>query len=344
MSVLIRLLSVAVLVWSSTGCRAREIQAEGPVSPPQVPMAVTHPSVPPPPPVNGPEDRLWVSLQAHLGRPDQSGPLTLHGAGSPLSLSDASGRDWSGSVLTITWRRVPRETPLTLSRRVAGPFASFESAERVAERWREIGVAAVVAHPDDWEVWAPKGAPLPDGLAVRDWHGSIDSVVLPVLQTVEGGFTLQGPIRINAPQGLKWKGGRYGGPFRLQRDAYGSWTLIEQVPLERYLEGVVPHEIGAGSPLSALQAQTVLARTWALANSHRFRIDGYHLCSDTQCQVYSDPRQAGSAVLQAIAATRGRLLSWNGSPISAVYHASNGGVMASGTEAWAMEPQPYLRA
>ena len=144
-------------------------------------MAVTHPYVPPPP-VNGPEDRLWVSLQAHLGRPDQSGPLTLHGAGSPLSLSDASGRDWSGSVLTITWRRVPRETPLMLSRRVAGPFASFESAERVAKRWREIGVAAVVAHPDDWEVWAPKGAPLPDGLAVRDWHGSIDSVVLPVLQ------------------------------------------------------------------------------------------------------------------------------------------------------------------
>ena len=348
MVVLIRLLSVAVLVWLSTGCRAREIQAEAPASPPDVPVpvavAVTHPSVPPPPPLSGPEDRLWVSLQAHLGRSDQSGPLTLHGAGGPLSLKDASGRDWSGSVLTITWRRVPRETPLPLARRVAGPFASFESAERVAKRWREIGVAALVAHPDDWEVWAPKGAPLPDGLAVRDWNGSIDSVMVPVLQTAEGGFTLQGPIRIHAPQGLKWKGGRYGGPFRLQRDAYGSWTLIEQVPLERYLEGVVPHEIGAGSPSSALQAQTVLARTWALANSHRFLIDGYHLCSDTQCQVYSDPRQAGSAVLQAIAATRGRLLSWQGSPISAVYHASNGGVMASGTEAWAMEPQPYLRA
>ena len=32
---------------------------------------------------------------------------------------------------------------------------------------------------------------------------------------------------------------------------------------------------------------------WALRNRHRFAVDGYHLCSDTQCQVYSDPRQAG---------------------------------------------------
>jgi SpoIID/LytB domain protein len=143
---------------------------------------------------------------------------------------------------------------------------------------------------------------------------------------------------------LRWRSGIFSGPFRLQRDAYGSWTLIEQVPVERYLEGVVPHEIGAGSPAAALQAQTVLARTWALANSHRFGIDGYHLCSDTQCQVYSDPRQAGSAVRQAISSTRGRLLSLEGQPISAVYHATNGGVMAAGPEAWAMQPMLYLRA
>ena len=340
MDVLIRLLSVAVVLWSSTGCRAREIQPEAPVSPPMasVPVAVTHPSVPPPPPVSGPEDRLWVSLQAHLGRSDQSGPL--HGAGSPLSLKD-SGRDWSGSVPTITWRvRGRRRCRWRAASPVHSPVSNRQNG------WPDVGGdrGRSPGRPSGRLGSLGLEGTATDGIAVRDWNGSINSVVMPVLQTAGGGFTLQGPIRIHAPQGLKWKGGRYRGPFRLQRDAYGSWTLIEQVPLERYLEGVVPHEIGAGSPPSALQAQTVLARTWAFANSHRFRIDGYHLCSDTQCQVYSDPRQAGSAVLQAIAATRGRLLSWQGSPISAVYHDSNGGVMASGTEAWAMEPQPYLRA
>jgi SpoIID/LytB domain protein len=142
---------------------------------------------------------------------------------------------------------------------------------------------------------------------------------------------------------LRWKGGTYAGPFRLQADAYGGWSLVEQVPLERYLEGVLPHEIGAGAPAAALAAQAVLARTWALRNQHRFAVDGYHLCADTQCQVYSDPRQAGAGVRRAIAATRGQVLSWQRRPIHAVYHASNGGVAAGYEEAWAGTGLPYLR-
>jgi SpoIID/LytB domain protein len=143
---------------------------------------------------------------------------------------------------------------------------------------------------------------------------------------------------------LRWGDGLYGGPFRLQGDAYGSWSLVEQVPLERYLEGVVPHEIGAGSPAAALAAQAVLARTWAVRNSHRFRVDGYHLCADTQCQVYSDPRHAGTAIRTAITASRHRVLMWQGEPIHAVYHATNGGVAAGFEEVWSGEPRPYLRA
>ena len=347
---MIRLLAFALLLGLASGCRADEVrlrsQPEGPaVRPAPVPaIPLTHRAVPAPPPVRGRGAVLWVSLTAHLGSRADAGPIRLRAAAGALTVRDGSGRSWTGPSFDVTWRSVPLQEPLSLARRVAGPFASFESAERVANRWRGLGVQAVVAHPKDWEVWAPADATAPPDLPVRNWSTRLTHSVEPVLQIPAGGVTLQGPVELEAPAGLRWGKGVFQGPFRLQRDAYGSWTLVEQVPVERYLEGVVPHEIGAGSPAAALQAQTVLARTWALANSHRFRIDGYHLCSDTQCQVYSDPRQAGSAVLQAIAATRGRLLSWNGSPISAVYHASNGGVMASGTEAWAMEPQPYLRA
>jgi SpoIID/LytB domain protein len=155
---------------------------------------------------------------------------------------------------------------------------------------------------------------------------------------------LAGPVQIQAPQGLRWQGGVFAGPFRLQADASDRWTLVEQVPLERYLLGVVPHEIGAGSPAAALGAQAVLARTWALRNRHRFAVDGYHLCADTQCQVYGDPRQAGAAVRQAVASTAGRVLAWRGEPIHAVYHASNGGVAANENEAWPLPELPYLEA
>ncbi|MCB4407984.1 SpoIID/LytB domain-containing protein [Synechococcus sp. MU1642] len=340
---MIRLLTLTLLLCMGLGCRAREqVDALQPavVEPAQ---RVTHLAVNEPPPVEGHEPVLWVALEDHLGATATAAPLNLRAFAGSLSLRDATGELGSGSGFVITWRNVTLARPLKLARRIAGPYSSFESADRVASRWGALGVAAEVAHPKEWEVWAPEGSPVPEGLAVRDWQGTLTNTVEPVLQTPEGGRPLQEYVLIKASDGLLWAGGRFEGPFRLQRDAYGSWTLVEQVPVERYLEGVVPHEIGAGSPMAALQAQTVLARTWALANSHRFSIDGYHLCSDTQCQVYSDPRHAGAAVREAIAGTQGKLLSLNNQPISAVYHATNGGVMAAGPEAWAMQPTIYLR-
>jgi SpoIID/LytB domain protein len=135
----------------------------------------------------------------------------------------------------------------------------------------------------------------------------------------------------------------YTGPFQLLEDAHGGWSLVEEVALERYLEGVVPHEIGAGAPAAAQAAQAVLARTWALRNRHRYTVDGYHLCADTPCQVYSDPSQVSARLRQAIAASRGQVLRYAGEPIHAVYHASNGGVAAGLEEAWDATAVPYLR-
>ena len=292
---------------------------------------------------------LWVSLDDHLGAgtgSDRSAvPLTLTSAGAaPLQLHDRAGKlVLSADRLHFSWRQVALPEALEVARRVAGPFASFESADQVAQRWRAQGVKAQVAHPGEWEVWAPVDALDLSGVPLRDVSERISSVVMPVLEGPSGGHTLQGPLQVQASDGMRWNGGVLRGPFRLQADAYGTWTLLEKLPLERYLEGVVPHEIGAGSPAAALQAQAVLARTWALANSHRFALDGYHLCSDTQCQVYRDPRLASPTVRQAIRATSGEVLLWNGQPIHAVYHATNGGVSAHAEEAWDMDPLPYVR-
>ena len=336
-------------VWAGLGCQAQVIEQPSPPSEAQDEAVVvpTHRSVPLPPSARN--SVLWVSLDDHLGagtRSDRSAAqLTLISAGAaPLRLLDQAGQlVLSTDRLRFSWRRVALPEPLDVARLVAGPFASFESADQIAQRWRGQGVEAQVAHPGEWEVWAPADALDLAGVSLREVSQRISSVVMPVLEGPEGGRTLQGPLQVQAPDGMRWNGGVLRGPFRLQADAYGSWTLLEQLPLERYLEGVVPHEIGAGSPAAALQAQAVLARTWALANSHRFALDGYHLCSDTQCQVYSDPRLASPAVRQAIRATSGEVLLWDGQPIHAVYHATNGGVSAHAEEAWNMEPLPYVQ-
>ena len=297
---MIRLLSFSMLLGFASGCGSSELAAPSPSD--EVPVVVataTHRSVPRPPQLSRAEPVLWVALQDHLGSHPAAMPLQLSSAGAPLTLEDGAGRSWTAASFTVRWQSVALPEPVTLARRIAGPFASFESAERFAQRWRELGVTVSVAHPNDWEVWAPQGSMVPEGAQVRDWTRRVHATVEPTLETPEGVQPIKGPLQIAAPDGLRWNRGVFRGPFRLQPDAYGSWTLIEQVAVERYLEGVVPHEIGASSPVAALQAQTVLARTWALANSHRFNIDGYHLCSETQCQVDSDPRLAAAAVRQA---------------------------------------------
>ncbi|MCT0231116.1 SpoIID/LytB domain-containing protein [Synechococcus sp. CS-1324] len=302
-----------------------------------------------PPPLESNDPVLWIALASRLGPgvggAAQAPPLVLEAATGSLSLVDAAGRRQSGTRLSLRWREVPLAEPLPLRRSVLGPFASFESAEQAANTWRAAGIAAQIAYPLDWEVWAPVDATPPKGFQVRTVERLMTSRL--GLEAPVAGSTpilLEGPIQITAPGGLRWQGGVFKGPFRLQPNAYGGWSLIEQVPIERYLLGVVPHEIGAASPAAALAAQAVLARTWALRNRHRFATDGYHLCADTQCQVYADPRQAGAAVSRAIQATRGRVLSWKGEPIHAVYHATNGGISAGFEEVWSGVALPYLQA
>jgi SpoIID/LytB domain protein len=291
---------------------------------------------------------LWVALAAQLGPAPgvdaaAASPLSLAAASGALTLIDARGQRFMAPNLVLHWRREPLAEPFQLRRHVLGPYASFESAEQAALQWRAQGAAAVIAKPKDWEVWAPTSAPEPQGELPRLEERRETQRLVLELRRAAGTVTLQGPIAIQAPGGLLWKAGTYAGPFLLQADAYGRWSLVEQVPLERYLEGVVPHEIGAGSPPAALEAQAVLARTWAVRNRHRFAVDGYHLCADTQCQVYSDPRQAGAPVRRAIAVSRHQVLATGGQPIHAVYHASNGGVAAGFEEVWSGDPLPYLR-
>ncbi|MFM7548385.1 MAG: SpoIID/LytB domain-containing protein [Cyanobacteriota bacterium] len=332
----LRLAPLPLLV---TACWGGAAGCQAQVAAPAVQPLVHLPTAPPPP-VTASQPRLWVALAAHLGGP---GELSLPSAQGQLHLSDGRGVAVQAAVVTLRWSRQALPAPLLVRRLALGPFASYESAEALAERWRAEGASPVVARPRDWELWAPVGSPALPGetarlVEQRHTHGWI-----PLLSTTAGARPLQGPVRIEAPAGLRWAGGVFAGPFRLQPDAHGGWTLLEQVPVERYLLGVVPHEIGPGAPPAALAAQAVLARTWALRNQHRFAVDGYHLCADTQCQVYADPRQAGPAVGRALAVTAGRVLAWQGQPIHAVYHATNGGVSAAFEEVWSGSPLPYLR-
>ncbi len=291
-------------------------------------------------------NELLVSLDQYLGQRDSDEShrkeLTLVSAGRPLVLKDSSGLVHKSSEISIGWKKISLQSPKIFWRHVIGPFASFESAQRISLLLEEDGVENHIARPSDWEIWVSKSTKLPQGVKFKTIRESFTFELKPFVKLGFGEYLLSDNLIISAPDGLLWQSGKYHGPFLLKPDAYGTWTFLEKVPIEKYLLGVLPHEIGGSSPSSALEAQAVLARTWALSNSNRFAIDGYHLCSDTQCQVYKDPTKANKAVAVAISETSGKVLKWNGNPINAVYHATNGGISAGGNEAWAMTPVEYL--
>jgi len=297
--------------------------------------------------INPEKNLLLVGIKPYLGREiinEKNSPtLNLVSNGRNLILKDADGVIRKAKQINIDWRAKELRKPKVFVRQKIGPLASFESAERLANDLKDQDIESTIAHPFDWEVWVSADIQIPKSINSTYQKIKVAKSVVPYLDGNNGNITLKGPIYLEAPDGLLWENGIYSGPFSIQSDAYGSWTLIEHVPMERYLNGVVPYEIGSNSPEEALAAQAVLARTWALANSHRFKVDGYNLCSDTQCQVYKDPSKSNQKVKKAIKKTAGKILTWKQKPINTVYHATNGGVMASVDEAWSTNPVPYLQ-
>ncbi len=121
----------------------------------------------------------------------------------------------------------------------------------------------------------------------------------------------------------------------------GKLAVINELPLEEYLYGVVPREMVTGWPLEALKAQAVVARTYAL-NSNRWVIA--HVVDDEKDQAYWGYGIEAPDASQAVDETYGEVLRLeNGQLIEAFYSSNSGGMTASGYEVWGNDV-PYLRS
>jgi stage II sporulation protein D len=103
--------------------------------------------------------------------------------------------------------------------------------------------------------------------------------------------------------------------------------LINLVPLETYLEGVVPHEIGEPGPdaYAAVEAQTIAARTYALSRMAINRAKPYDVESGVADQVYRGNERKSRLASAAVSDTRGLVLSYRGKLCDAYYSATCGG-------------------
>jgi len=312
---------------------------------------------------------LEIGIVQRFGNEDAETLVLEPLSGDQLTVQFTTG----DQVQTLTTNRIVLDTtlqetaePVLREKVVLSTHRSFESAEDSAYRWQQLGIETDIAQPDDWQVWADRdtySTPLLRRLLYRELRAAgyaavyLDSRLQqaePQSAAIFDGFrynrdqmtitTQNQRVRVIEKVGDREETVRlYGGNLRLQPNAYGTYTLVNLVPIETYLRGVVPYEIGLGAPRTTIEAQAILARTYVLRNLRRFEIDDYQLCADTQCQVYFGLSGSAAKSDQAIAATRGLVLTYDNELVDALYSSNAGGVTAAFSHVWNGPDRPYLQ-
>lgn len=126
--------------------------------------------------------------------------------------------------------------------------------------------------------------------------------------------------------------------------------VISNIDLEEYIIGVVAAEMPAAFNTEALKAQAVVARTYAMKKA----LAGITLVNSTSHQVYNSVSQMkakwGSSfntyyakIKNAVTATKGQVLKYNGNYIEALYYAVSNGKSELPKYVWSSS-EPYLQA
>ena len=149
-------------------------------------------------------------------------------------------------------------------------------------------------------------------------------------------------VFFEAPDGIRVDGRLFLGRISVQTKK-GRLMVINRLPLETYLLGIVGSEMNPEWPLDALKAQAVAARTYALQRRmmKRYGNRPYDLESTVLSQVYRGAERIRQAVIDAVSLTRGEVLTHEHRLAEALFHATCGGRTHSSREAFGTE-LPYL--
>ena len=169
------------------------------------------------------------------------------------------------------------------------------------------------------------------------------------IEPTSGGFRVNGeqysgPWIEFQPQGgaqIELDGLPFPGALRIVRTD-GRLMAVNNVPLERYLAGVVGNEMYPSWNPAALQAQAVAARSYALARMASRRDRTYDVYSTHISQVYAGG-EVPASVADAVAETRGVVLTYQGSAAPTYYHSTCGGHTVSAGDVFGDQREAFIR-
>jgi len=224
-----------------------------------------------------------------------------------------------------------------------GPYPDFGAAERAGEDLRRRFHAEPGVHAELFE--RPRGTVVahgPGGVEVRAegalWFAPRDAGGKLTARRVEFGVGYPNHGREDRS---------YWGKLYVAVDRAGTLALVNAVPEDKLLAGLLPAEMYPNAPEEALKSQAVAARAELLAKiGTRHLGDPYLVCASQHCQVYAGAGRENPRTTAAIAATRGQVLFREGvgDLVDTVYSSSCGGFTESNENVWDdMPADPALR-
>lgn len=138
-------------------------------------------------------------------------------------------------------------------------------------------------------------------------------------------------------------GSQYRGSLEVRRFSDSDMTVINHLSMQEYLYGVVPREIGGNSPIEAVKAQAIVARTYATKNYGRREAWGFDLYPTVDDQAYGGYGWENSNSNLAVDETNGQVVVYQGELIGGYYFSTSGGYTESSENVWGGK-YDYLQA
>jgi len=243
--------------------------------------------------------------------------------------------------------------------KLGGDFETYEELEAKLKQYESLGIDAYPVFADSWQIWC--GFYHDENIMQLELEGVVEFSVVPpstsriVVLSSEGHVKLiyessLGVLRIypkgdKSPSLFRINGdGKkvYRGGIEVLRQTGSDMTVINVLPIEEYLYGVVPGEIGASSPPEALKAQAVAARTYVMNNLSKYGHLKFNICATTYSQVYKGYSVEHTATNKAIDDTKGEIVTYEGEPAAVFYFSSSGGMTEDVKNVWGSDNYPYL--
>jgi stage II sporulation protein D len=216
---------------------------------------------------------------------------------------DIVGHYYSGTGLAVV---SPAPTVRVLLQSSSSP--SFSGATKAGDRELDAGTTYSVRRA---------------GASRVELHGASGRL----LATYDGTLRVTGPapLRLYGAAGNGVRSGRYRGALEFRAGSFSGVSAINAVGLEDYIRGVVSAESPASWPAAALEAQAVVARSYAITTDAGSSSDGFTAYPDTRSQMYRGVAAEFPSTESAVRATRGQVVTYGGKPVVTYFFSTSGG-------------------